>query len=181
MSRFVYRTATALSGHLADAENSLEWLFAVSDAEGVADPSAGVGAIVQGSTTYEWVLAQEGLVESPGRWAEFYGDTPVFVFTSRELPRPEGADVRFVSGPVAPLLPGLRAAAGAGDVWLVGGGDLVGQFFDAGALDEITLTVAPVFLPAGAPLLPRRIESDRLTLAGVRQAGQFAELRYLLA
>ena len=72
----------------------------------------------------------------------------------------------------------MRDAAGDGDIWLVGGGDLVGQFFDAGALDAIYLTVAPVVLAGGAPLLPRRIESDRLRLVGVRQDGQFARLEY---
>jgi dihydrofolate reductase len=63
-------------------------------------------------------------------------------------------------------------------VWLVGGGELVGQLFDAGALDEVALTVAPVFLDGGAPLLPRRIESDRLRLLSAAAHGQFARLVY---
>ena len=57
------------------------------------------------------------------------------------------------------------------DVWIVGGGDLVGQFADAGHLDEIRVSVAPVTLASGKPLLPRRLESDRLTLESVRQVG----------
>ncbi len=58
----------------------------------------------------------------------------------------------------------MVAAAGDRDIWLMGGGDLVGQFDDAGLLDHITATIAPVTLGAGAPLLPRDIRSDRLTL-----------------
>ena len=44
----------------------------------------------------------------------------------------------------------------------MGGGDLVGQFHDAGLLDEIILGMTPVTLGAGAPLLPRRITSKQL-------------------
>jgi dihydrofolate reductase len=75
-------------------------------------------------------------------------------------------------------LDAIRAAAGGRDVWIVGGGDLAGQFDEAGALDEVRLSVAAVTLGSGAPLLPRRIESDRLRLRQVRQVGQFAELTY---
>jgi len=63
-------------------------------------------------------------------------------------------------------------------VWVVGGGDLAGQVADAGLLNEIVLSVAPVTLGEGRPLLPRRLESDRLRLTGVRRVGQFAELTY---
>ncbi len=111
-----------------------------------------------------------------GSWQEFYGDRPVFVFSTRELPVPAGADVRFLRGTVDEALPTLREAAGDGDIWVVGGGDLAGQFLDAGALDEIAISIAPVALASGAPLLPRRVESDRLTLVEVRQVGQFARL-----
>lgn len=137
-----------------------------------------VGVIVEGSTTYEWVLAHANLLAEPQKWQEFYGDRPTFVFTTRQLPRPEGADVRFVRGDVAGVLPEIGAAAGERDVWVVGGGELAGQFLDAGALHEIVLTVAPVSLESGAPLLPRTVGSARLRLADVRRQGQFAELRY---
>ena len=52
----------------------------------------------------------------------------------------------------------MVAAAGGKDVWVVGGGDLAGQFADAGLLDEIITYIAPVTLGSGRPLLPRRLE-----------------------
>lgn len=67
-------------------------------------------------------------------------NSPTFVFTSRELAVPQGADVRLVSGDVASSLPKIVEAAGDRDVWIVGGGDLAGQFYDTGALDEVQLT-----------------------------------------
>lgn len=180
MTSIVYNTATTLNGFLADEKNSLAWLFAVENA-GAPDMGAfmeRIGVFVEGSTTYEWVLKAENLLAEPHKWQEFYGSRPTFVFTSRELAVPQGADVRFVSGSVADALPAILAAAGDKDVWLVGGGELVGAFLDIGAVDEIVLSVAPAALSTGAPLLPRTIGSERLTLDSAIQCGQFAQLTY---
>ena len=180
MTRIIYYTATTITGFIADENNSLDWLFAV-DQGGNDYPTevmARMGVLVEGSTTYQWVLDHEGLLEHPEKWAEFYGDRPTYVFTSRELPVPEGADVRFRRGSIADALPELMSAAAGRDIWVVGGGDLAGQFIDAGALDEIVLAVAPVTLVTGAPVLPRRLESAALRLESVSQMGQFAKLVY---
>ena len=72
----------------------------------------------------------------------------------------------------------MVSAAQGRNIWLVGGGELVGAFAEQGLLDEIILGVAPVTLGAGAPLLPRRLPSSRLTLSSVEQVGQFAYLTY---
>jgi dihydrofolate reductase len=181
MTRFVYNTATTLNGYLADDEDSLSWLFTVPGAaeaeDGMTDFMGGIGAFVMGATTYEWVWDHEER-EKPGSWARSYGALPCFVVTHRELGTPQGGDVTFVQGPVSDWIERTRSAAAGKDVWIVGGGDLVGQFADAGSLDEVRVSIAPVVLPAGRPLLPRRIESDRLHLETVRQTGQFAELVY---
>ncbi|MFS0714967.1 dihydrofolate reductase family protein [Microbacterium sp. 2P01SA-2] len=180
MQCIIFDTASSLDGFIADAANSLSWLFAV---DGGDQPDASLipadaGVLVEGSTTYEWLLAESDLLAHPERWHEFHGDRPTFVFSSRDLPRPAGADIRFVSGPVSEVLPRIRDAAGRRDIWVVGGGDLAGQFFDAGALDQIAVSFAPVTLGGGAPLLPRRIESDRLSLRSAAQVGAFARLVY---
>jgi dihydrofolate reductase len=180
MTRIIYDAATTLNGFLADDTGSLDWLFAV---EGGEHPEAELfpadaAVLVEGSSTYEWVLAHEHLLENPERWAELYGSKPTFVFTSRDLPIPAGADVRLVSGSVADAFPAIEAAAVGGDVWVVGGGELAGQFLDAGLLDVVAVSVAPVALAGGAPLLPRRLESDRLRLVSATAVGQFARLVY---
>jgi len=178
--KVIYNTATSFTGYIADPANSLSWLFEVP-LDGAPDHGEfmrDVGVLVSGSTTYEWVLREENLLHEPAKWKVFYGDRPTFVFTTRSLPRPEGADVRFASGNVTDHFPAITAAAGEQAIWVVGGGDLAGQFHDAGLLDEIRLTVAPVALDGGAPLLPRTIRAQHLTLTGARQAGAFAELTY---
>jgi dihydrofolate reductase len=172
-----YFTATSVDGYIADERNSLDWLFAVEDREDdrFARFFATVGAMALGRTTYEWVLDHEQVLEQPEKWREWYGATPSWVFTHRDLPVVPGADVRFVRDDVRPVHRAMVDAAGGKDVWLVGGGDLVGQFADARLLDEVVLGVAPVTLGAGAPLLPRRLD---LRLTGVERSGQFAYLTY---
>jgi dihydrofolate reductase len=101
------------------------------------------------------------------------------VFSSRRQPPIPGADIRFASGDVRPVHQQMLAAAKGRNVWLVGGGGLVGQFHDAGLLDEIIVQVGSVTLGAGKQLLPRKITSPPLKLVSVRQVGTgFAELRY---
>lgn len=183
MTRFIFDTAATLDGYIADAEHSLAWLFAVEGGE-QPDPSLVPQhhtVMVEGSSTYEWLLRETGVLERPEAWQEFHGDRPTFVFTTRELPAPEGADVRFVSGEVADALPAIRDAAGEGDVWVVGGGDLAAQFLAAGALDELAVSIAPVLLGAGAPVFTGRVESDRLRLTTARAVGQFARLVYAVS
>jgi len=178
MPRVVFYTAATLNGFIATEDDSLDWLFEVGspndvDFQGFLD---GIDVLVSGSTTYEWVYEFEKLAENPRKWSENYGERPTFVFTTRSLPAPAGSDVRFVEGDVKDHLGEILGAARDGDVWVIGGGDLAGQFLDAGALDEIQVTVTPVALERGAPLFPRDVRSDRLELKSVEKFGQFAHL-----
>ncbi len=155
----IWFTASSVDGFIADREGSLAWLLSRDvDAHGPMGyerfVDERVGALVMGSTTYDWLLDEQlgGDLARPWPYA-----LPSWVLSSRELRRVPG-DVRFARGPVADLHAELVAAARGRDVWVVGGGDLAGQFADAGLLDEMWVQYAPVSLGAGAPLLPRRLE-----------------------
>jgi len=106
---------------------------------------------------------------------------PCWVFTHRELPVVPDANVSFVSGDIRAVYDQMKAAAEGRNLWVVGGGELAGQFADLGLLDEIILTVAPVTLGAGAPLLPRRLTAAQLTLTNCSHDGTFASFTYTLA
>lgn len=179
-----YHTATTLDGYIADENHSLDWLFEVdrtdSGEHSFAAFFADVGAMAMGATTYEWVLEHDRLLDDSGKWRAYYGETPCWVFTHRSLPPIPRADIRFVEGDVAPVHEQMAQAGGDTNVWLVGGGDLVGQFADRHLLDEILVGVAPVTLGRGAPLLPRRLTASRLELVDVARDAQFARLRYRL-
>ena len=76
--------------------------------------------------------------------------------------------------------PGDDARGGGQNVWLVGGGELVGRFADCSLLDEVFVGIAPVTLGAGAPLLPRRLTAADLELVDVARDKQFVRLSYRL-
>jgi dihydrofolate reductase len=184
MAKTQYYTATTIDGYIADSENSLGWLFEAESGRGDGPFEsffADVGAFAMGATTYEWVLRHESLLDQPQKWAAFYGDVPAWVFTHRTLPVVPGARLSFVSGDVRPVHAAMSAAAGDKNVWIVGGGELAGTFADAGLLNELIFGVAPVTLGAGAPLLPRRLTSSRLSLTDLRRHGEFAYLTYAVS
>lgn len=171
----VYFTASSLDGFIADPDHSLSWLLSrdvdTSGPMGYEGFIQQVGALAMGSTTYQWVVNHESTDGVPKPWPY---QLPTWVFSTRQLPRVPG-DLRFAQGPVAPLHAEMVAAAGDRDVWVVGGGDLAGQFADAGLLDELWVQYAPVCLGAGAPLLPRRLE---LRLEDVVRNRDFACVRH---
>jgi dihydrofolate reductase len=177
--RTQYYTASSLDGYIADEENGLEWLFQFPDPgeAGFGEFLGGVGAVAMGSTTYEWIL--EHHLEGGGGSKVWPYAQPSWVFTKRKLPLVEGADIRIVRGDVRPVHERMVEVAGGGNLWIVGGGDLAGQFHDLGLLDDIIVTIASVTLGGGAPLLPRRITTPPLRLVSVRQLGAaFAQLHY---
>jgi dihydrofolate reductase len=148
-----YYTATSLDGFIATEDHSLDWLFPLGDVNATSYPSfiAGVGALAMGSSTYEWMLRHALTIKSHMGSAWPYKQ-PAWVFSSRALPIVEGAALTFVRGDVAPVHAEMRAAAGGKNIWIVGGGDLAGQFYDT---------------------------NPPLRLVSTRQVGSgFAELRY---
>ena len=182
MTRTVYNTATSLDGFIAAQDHSLEWLFA-ADAEAAARGESaeneveefmrGVGAVLMGASTYEWVHRHKD-----GRaWAY---DMPSWVLTHRELPPfAGGPDIRFASADSDGELRDLHAraaeSAGGGDLWLLGGGRIAADLARLDLLDEVIVSIAPVTLGAGAPLLAGRVG---LKLVDVHRTGAFACARY---
>ena len=177
-----YYTSTSLDGFIATEDDSLEWLFPLGDINDTSYPRfiAEVGALTMGSATYEWMLRHAATVTdqagSPWPYTQ-----PTWVFSRRQLPAIAGADIRFVQGDVKPVHAAMVRAAGAKNIWVVGGGELACQFFDAGLLDEAFIQVGSVTLGKGKPLFPRRVTSPAWKLLSVRQVGAgFAELHYEL-
>ena len=172
MTTYFY-TAASLDGFIATEDHSLAWLFEQDfDPDGpMAYPAFidGIGALVMGASTYEWLL----------RSGEPWGYTlPTWVFTHRDLSVPEGADVRFVSGEPGGTFEAIAASAKDKDVWVMGGGDLASQFADAGLLDEVWVQVAPVTLGSGKPLFTRALQLELLDVVRNRD---FVCTRYLVS
>ncbi len=139
---------------------------------------AEVGALAMGSATYEWILrnTEKLTAEIGSPWPY---NQPSWIFSSRKLPMVQGANLQFVNGNVSDVHTEMRKAAGTKNIWIVGGGDLAGQFYDEGLLNELIIQVGSATLGNGKPLFPRRVLSPTLRLISVRQVGNsMAELRY---
>ena len=175
-----YFAASTLDGFIAGPNDSLDWLFQFGAGPGkdYDDFIRDVGAICMGSRTYEWILRHliDPSAKDPKPWPY---PMPAWIFTSRTLPIPKDAEIQFVSGDIPGVHRQMSLAAGGKNVWVVGGGDLVGQFHDHGLLDELLIHVAPVILGGGAPLLPRCITAPplRLVSATTNEAG-FVKVHY---
>ncbi len=173
-------TASSLDGFIATEDDSIEWLFPLGDINQTSYPSfiKEVGALAMGSATYEWMVRNAQTVGAHMGTAWPYTQ-PTWVFTSRSLPAIPGAALTFVKGDVRPVHAAMAAAANGKNLWIVGGGDLAGQFHDANLLDEIIVQFGSVTLGRGKQIFPRRLTAPPLELTNVRQVGSgFAELHY---
>ena len=176
MSKIDYYVAQSLDGYIATEDDDLSWLLTTEFGPagwqtGYEEFYSRIGAIAMGSATYEWILR-----ELPS-WS--YEDVPTWVFTRREgLPVPAGADVRFTSEPVTQVADAMKAAAGDKDAWLMGGGDLAGQFAAAGVLDRLTVCIVPSWLGGGRPTISGPLAANLTFLrADVYPTGP-VQLRY---
>jgi dihydrofolate reductase len=166
--------AQSLDGFIADAEGGVAWLESFNvegEDHGYAAFLSDVAAVVMGATTYSQVMSWD--IAWP------YQGLPTWVLTHRELPVPHGADIRFAQGDVGRLVAHMEGET-SGNIWLVGGADLVRQFVAARLLDELRLFVAPVLLGGGIPLF-QGVEPTDAKLVGTREFGTgLVELRYEL-
>jgi dihydrofolate reductase len=182
MGRTQFFTAMSLDGFIADENGSLDWLYRAPHGDNGEKRwdafFSNVGAMAMGATTYRWAVDHDQLLRNPERWHDYYGDTPCWVFANSAVPAIPNADLRFVGGDVAIVHREMAAVAGERNIWLVGGGDLVGQFHDAGLLDELLLSVVPTILGSGTPLLPHRIEG--MTVESVERDGQRVNITYVV-
>jgi len=147
-SEVVAYVAVSLDGYIADEGGSVDFLNDFGSPEfGFDEFFTGIGALVMGSKTYEQVLG----------WGWPYGDTPGLVLTSRDLEIPDGAAITFTSISTGDAI--RRYAEHVETrLWVVGGGQVITEGLDRGAIDTLELYVMPKVLGAGVPLFTTPIE-----------------------
>jgi dihydrofolate reductase len=160
----VYFAAASLDGFIADKNDSLDWLFknGPTDISFIDEFLETVGVIVMGSSTYQWLLDH-----TKGPWPY---KVPCFVFTHRKLKTADGADVRFLQGEVSTHHEEFKDLASGKNIWLMGGGELAGQFYDKNLVDEMNIQTVSVFLNEGKKLFSRKTE-NAFKIKTVRQRG----------
>lgn len=139
--------AASVDGYIADADGGVAWLDPYFTEEvDFAGFSATIGATVMGRRTFDQALTFE-------QWQPPSERT--VVLTHRPLDNaPDG--VEPFAGDVRQLADELRhqMAEVGKDVWLMGGGECIRPFHEAGLVDRWELYVIPVLLGAGIPLFP---------------------------
>ena len=142
--------AASLDGFVARKDGRVDWLETSDEFVGgdTLDPAfvevflKSIDCYVMGSRTYETALSFEG---KGFGWA--YGDKPVYVLTSRKLPRTRDT-VEFYSGDLAPFVNGrLRPAFRS--IWFVGGGVVSGECLRLGLADEVRYSILPILIGDG--------------------------------
>jgi dihydrofolate reductase len=168
-SQVTIHMAASLDGFIARKDGSVDWLetsdeFAdgdTMDPEFVEAFLKTIDCYVMGSRTYETALS----FEAKGfGWS--YGDKPVFVLTSRELPRTRDT-VQFYSGDLAQFVNGrLRPAFHS--IWFVGGGVVSGECLRLGLADEVRHSILPILIGEGIRFFEKLDRDVPLHLAEVK-------------
>lgn len=170
----VYYVAQSLDGFIADEAGGIDWLLSFGFDEFQAHYDAfiaGVGAVIMGGETFRWLAA------AGEPWP--YPDMPCWVVSRSALPAFPGATYTATSAHPRDIAAAARNAAGARAVWMLGGGITAARFADAGALDELRITIMPVTLGRGAAVLPHGGTPRHWKVTGTTSfASGAVELRY---
>jgi dihydrofolate reductase len=165
--------AASLDGYIATEEESLDWLFSVQGEgdNGYTSFFDTVDTVLMGRKTYDWIMrTEQGRFPYPGR--------ECYVF-SRSRTGSDGF-VTYVGGDVAAFTAALKHREGK-KIWMIGGGEALLDVLRAGLIDEIVVNIAPRLLGRGIPLFPKGDYGCDLSLIGIKQYGQFAELHYSIS
>jgi dihydrofolate reductase len=171
--RVVYYAAMSLDGRIAGPEHDLGFLQTLSggpEGYGYNEFIAGIDGLVVGASSWDFMKDYD--------WT--YGERPLWVLTHRdEVPTVEGAEIHVFSGDVGELVRELEAS-GLQNVWVIGGGNVVGQLLAADRVDELIVTVAPTFVGRGPALADGKFPLRRFRLVDVarREGDDGVQLRY---
>ncbi len=170
--KIIVHIATSADGYIARPDGDLEWLTSRPAPAGFYGMDAFVKSIdtkLLGRKTYEASLRLG---------AKFDAKTRTIVF-SRHAPPPDApSGVEFVNDAVGSFIARLREDPGK-DIWLMGGGELIGSFLDERAIDEFVISVVPTFIGDGIPLIARRHRHVPLELISVERFDDgLVQLRY---
>jgi dihydrofolate reductase len=160
--KIIVNIATSADGYVARRDGNLDWLTERPSPKGfygLPEFERSVDAKVLGRKTFDRAV-QMG--------ARFSADAVRYVFSRQPPPPSAPPGVHFVTESIGAFAKRLRAESGK-NVWMMGGGEIIGSFLDEGAIDEFIINVVPIFIGKGIPLIPPRHRDVSLGLLGVQQ------------
>src|SRR5262245_7649912 len=167
--KIVVHIATSADGYIARRDGSLDWLTsrpAPKGFYGLPKFEQSVDAKIVGRKTFDLSVKMG---------APFRANDMHYVFSRRPAPASLPPGVRFVTESIGAFAARMRKQAGK-NIWMMGGGEIIGSFLDEGAIDEFVISVVPTFIGEGIPLIaptrrdvPLRLRSARSFPDGVVQ------------
>lgn len=164
MRKIIVSIATSADGFIARKDGGIDWLERAKGTYGLDAFWKSIDTILWGRKTYDLVLKfeKEGKA-SPDMWSGFKN----YAF-SRHPPRKIIRGFEFVKEPIKKFATRLRAEKGK-NIWMMGGGGLIASFLDEGEIDEFIISVIPVFIGEGIPLIAPRHRTVPLKVLSVRK------------
>ncbi len=152
--RIIVYIATSADGFIARLNGNMDWLMSRPHPPGSYGMPAffrSIDTILWGRKTYDESLK----MGDPAGTGTFGMKVRNYVF-SRHPPKSAPPGIEFVKEPVKAFAKRLRSKPGK-DIWIMGGGEMIASFLDAGEVDEFSIHVIPVFIGEGIPLIaPKR-------------------------
>jgi dihydrofolate reductase len=160
--KIIVYIATSADGYIARPDGDVEWLNRRPHTVdyGMREFYPTIDTILWGRKTYDWLL---NYYKKRGKTKGLFDTKLTNLVFSRKPPRRKAPGVQFVSEPVKTFAKRLRAMPGK-HIWMMGGGELIASFLDAGEIDEFDIHVIPVFIGEGIPLMARRHRDVALRL-----------------
>jgi dihydrofolate reductase len=162
LRKLIVHIAASADGYIARPDGDLEWLTSRPAPKGFY----GLDVFMKSVDTK--ILGRKTYEASRRLGAKFGSKDRAIVFSRRAAPPDAPSGVEFVSEPIGSFVSRLRAQPGK-DIWLMGGGDLIASFLDERAIDEFVVSVVPVFIGEGIPLIARRRRQVSLELMSVER------------
>ena len=155
--KVIVHIATSADGYIARPDGDIQWLTERPEPEGF------YGLIAFANTIDVKVMGRKTFEISLALGEKFSDQNQAIVFSRQSPPAKLPPGVKWVSEPIAPYIERLRAKPGK-DIWMMGGGDLIASFLDANAIDEFVISIVPVFIGDGVPLIARRHRQTEMEL-----------------
>lgn len=160
--KIIVNIATSADGYVARTDGNLDWLTrrpAPKGFYGLPKFSRSVDAKILGRKTFDLSVKMG---------ASFSADELHYVFSRRQPPASVPAGVQFVTESIRAFAERLRKQAGK-NIWMMGGGEIIGSFLDEGAIDEFIITIVPTFIGEGIPLIAPRHREVPLRLLSLQR------------
>jgi dihydrofolate reductase len=153
MRRVRYVVAMSLDGYIAGPNGEADWI--------IMDPEIDFRALFEQFDTF--LLGRKTLQSMGGAGGGRRSGVQTIVF-SRTLRKEDYPNVTIVSENPQQVLADLRSKPGK-DIWLFGGGLLFRSLLEARLVDAVEVSVMPVLLGEGIPLLPPKPSSERYKMS----------------